>query len=153
MTPAHPRKRTPARSRRAPSRKHATGAEKQRPGLQRPQPEPQASRDLAHQIAALLLDKKAADVLILNVHEKASYADFFVIASGESERQVSAMAEYLQEKLSERQLRPLGVEGQESGSWVLLDFGEVVAHLFFSETRAFYDLEGLWADAPREKVA
>jgi len=87
------------------------------------------------------------------VHEKASYADFFVIASGESERQVSAMAEYLQEKLSERQLRPLGVEGQESGSWVLLDFGEVVAHLFFSETRAFYDLEGLWADAPREKVA
>ena len=151
MTPTHPRKRTPARSRRMSSAKRATRAEKPVSALELP--EQQASRDLAHQIAALLLDKKAADVLILNVREKASYADFFVIASGESERQVSAMAEYLQEKLVERQVRPLGVEGQESGSWVLLDFGEVVTHLFFSETRAFYDLEGLWADAPREKVA
>jgi len=133
------------------SAKRATRAEKPVSALELP--EQQSSRDLAHQIAALLLDKKAADVLILNVREKASYADFFVIASGESERQVSAMAEYLQEKLVERQVRPLGVEGQESGSWVLLDFGEVVTHLFFSETRAFYDLEGLWADAPREKVA
>jgi len=134
-----------------PSTKRTSRAEKQTSAAL--EPSEKASRDLAHQIAALLLDKKAADVLILNVREKASYADFFVIASGESERQVSAMAEYLQEKLRERHLHPLGVEGQESGSWVLLDFGEVVAHLFFSETRAFYDLEGLWADAPREKVA
>ena len=134
-----------------PSTKRPVPAEKQISAAL--EPSEQASRDLAHHIAALLLDKKAADVLILNVREKASYADFFVIASGESERQVSAMAEYLQEKLRERRLHPLGVEGKESGSWVLLDFGEVVAHLFFSETRAFYDLEGLWADAPREKVA
>ena len=75
------------------SAKRATRAEKPVSALELP--EQQASRDLAHQIAALLLDKKAADVLILNVREKASYADFFVIASGESERQVSAMAEYL----------------------------------------------------------
>jgi ribosome-associated protein len=99
------------------------------------------------------LDKKAVDVLILDVRDKASYADYFVIASGESERQVSAMGEHLEEKLRERHVRPLGVEGQESGSWVLLDFGEVVTHLFCAETRAFYDLEGLWADVPREKVA
>jgi ribosome-associated protein len=101
----------------------------------------------------LLLEKKAIDVLILDVRGKTSYADYFVIASGESERQVSAMAEYVEETLRRHSVRPLGVEGQQLGSWVLLDFGEVVAHLFFSETRAFYDLEGLWADVPREKVA
>jgi ribosome-associated protein len=83
-----------------------------------------------------------------------SYADYFVVASGESDRQVTAMAEHVQVKLKEQEgLRTIGTEGTETGQWVLLDFGEVVAHLFFTETRSFYDLEGLWADAPREKVA
>ena len=74
--------------------------------------------------------------------------------AGESDRQVSAMAEHVLTRLKEEEgLRPLGTEGLETGQWVLLDFGEVVVHLFFTETRAFYDLEGLWADAPRERVA
>jgi ribosome-associated protein len=109
---------------------------------------------LARKIAHLLSDKKAQDIIILDVRGMTSYADYFVVASGESDRQVSAMAEHVLVKLKESEgLRPIGHEGMETGQWVLLDFGEVVAHLFFSEMRAHYDLEGLWADAAREKVA
>lgn len=112
------------------------------------------ANQLAHRIASLALDKKGADVLILDVRGKTSYADYFVIASGDSERQVSAMAEHVETKLREDHgIRPFGTEGYERGQWVLLDFGEVVVHLLFQEARAFYDLEGLWTDVPHERVA
>lgn len=129
-------------------------------GLPKAAPEPQApaenprAKALAQKIAALLLDKKATEVLVLDVRGMASYADYIVLASGESDRQVSAMAENVHVKVKEEDaLYPLGSEGKETGQWVLLDYGEVVAHLFLAETRAFYDLEGLWADAPREKLS
>ncbi|WP_205525395.1 ribosome silencing factor [Pyxidicoccus trucidator] len=114
-----------------------------------------AAKALAHRIAQLLLDKKAEDVVILDVRGMTSYADYFVIASAESDRQVSAMAENVQVQLKtgEEVQRPIGTEGLETGQWVLLDYGEVVAHLFLTDLRAHYDLEGLWADAAREKVA
>jgi ribosome-associated protein len=115
-----------------------------------------AAKKLAGRIAQLLLDKKALDVVILDVRGMTSYADYFVIASGESDRQVSAMAENVQVQLKtpeEGGNRPIGTEGLETGQWVLLDYGEVVAHLFLTDLRAHYDLEGLWADAAREKVA
>ncbi|MFZ5469930.1 MAG: ribosome silencing factor, partial [Myxococcota bacterium] len=116
--------------------------------------ENEAARQLSRKIAELLLEKKALDVVILDVRGMTSYADYFVIASGDSERQVNAMAEHVETQLKETQaLRPVGVEGQQTGHWVLIDYGEVVTHLFFAEVRAFYDLEGLWTDAPREKVA
>jgi ribosome-associated protein len=108
---------------------------------------------LAHRIASLALDIKADDVVILDVRGKTSYADYFVIASGDSERQVTAMAEHVETELRNESVRPLGTEGEERGQWVLLDFGEVVAHLFCNEVRTFYDLEGLWTDVPRERVA
>ncbi|WP_084610416.1 ribosome silencing factor [Archangium violaceum] len=109
---------------------------------------------LARKIGTLLSDKKALDIVILDVRGMTSYADYFVVASGESDRQVSAMAEHVLKTLKETEnLRPIGHEGMDTGQWVLLDFGEVVSHLFFSEARSHYDLEGLWADAAREKVA
>lgn len=120
-----------------------------------PQENPKA-KALAQRIAQLLVDKKALDVVILDVRGMTSYADYFVIASGESDRQVSAMAENVQVQLKtggDEVLRPIGTEGLETGQWVLLDYGEVVAHLFLTDLRAHYDLEGLWADAAREKVA
>ena len=120
-----------------------------------PKENPQA-KALAQRIAQLLVDKKALDVVILDVRGMTSYADYFVIASGESDRQVSAMAENVQVQLKTADvggLRPIGTEGLETGQWVLLDYGEVVAHLFLTDLRAHYDLEGLWADAAREKVA
>jgi len=97
-----------------------------------------------------MLDKKAVDVVVLDVRGMTSYADWFVLCSGESERQVTATAEHVQEKLREEGHRTIGAEGFETGHWVLLDYGEVVMHLFSREVRAFYDLDGLWADAPRE---
>lgn len=100
-----------------------------------------------------MVDKKALDVVLLDVRGMTSYADWFVLGSGESERQVTAMGEHLREKLREDGFRTIGAEGFETGHWVLLDFGEVVVHLFSTEVRAFYDLDGLWADAPKEKVA
>ncbi|SET91490.1 ribosome silencing factor [Stigmatella erecta] len=112
------------------------------------------AKALAHKAAKLLVDKKATDVLVLDVRGKTSYTDYIVVASGESDRQVSAMAENVHLKLKEEDgLRATGTEGTETGQWVLLDYSEVVVHLFLGEVRSFYDLEGLWADAPREKLA
>lgn len=120
--------------------------------LEAPAENPRA-RQMAQRIAQLVLDRKASDVVILDVRGKASYADYMVLASGESDRQVSAMAENVVVQMKADGHRPVGSEGHETGNWVLIDYGEVVAHLFFSEVRGFYDLEGLWADAAREKVA
>ncbi len=124
------------------------------PAAATPAENPRA-RALAQRIGQILSDKKALDILILDVRGMTSYADYFVVASGESDRQVSAMAESVLTQLKEGEdgLRPIGHEGMETGQWVLLDYGEVVAHLFLDEVRAFYDLEGLWADAPREKLS
>ncbi len=116
-------------------------------------PENPQAHALARKIAHLLSDKKALDIVILDVRGMTSYADYFVVASGESDRQVSAMAEHVVVKVKEDGVRPVGTEGTDTGQWVLLDFGEVVAHLFLAEMRAHYDLEGLWADAKREMVA
>jgi ribosome-associated protein len=138
-------------ARKKPARKKAPreeAAEREAP------PENPAALALARKVGQLLSDKKAHEVVVLDVRGKASYADYLVVASGESDRQVSAMAEHVLRQLKETQgTRPLSVEGMDTGDWVLLDYGEVVTHLFFTEKRAFYDIEGLWADAPREKVA
>lgn len=112
-----------------------------------------AGAALAHRIALLALAKKANEVVILDVRGKTSYADYFLIASGDSERQVAAIAEHIETQLRNDGVRPLGIEGEERCQWVLLDFGGVVVHLFYDEVRAFYDLEGLWTDVPRERVA
>lgn len=112
---------------------------------------PQA--ELAAQIAAqAALDKKAEDVVILDVRGLTSYADYIVVASGGSDRQVMAIADNVDEKMRKAGTRAIGVEGYERGHWVLLDFADVVVHVFFEEARDFYDVEGLWADAPRVPV-
>lgn len=82
-----------------------------------------------------------------------SYCDAFVICHGTNRRQVRAIAEGIQESLRERGVRPLGVEGMDASRWVLLDFGDVVVHVFDEPLRGFYDLDGLWGDAPRLPVA
>ncbi|WP_205519702.1 ribosome silencing factor [Pyxidicoccus caerfyrddinensis] len=159
-----PAGRGPA-GKKAPARKKTAGRAPLRSKKARLPPAPQQkagpaenpqAKALAQRIAQLLVDKKALDVVILDVRGMTSYADYFIIASGESDRQVSAMAENVQVQLKtaeEGGHRPIGTEGLETGQWVLLDYGEVVAHLFLSDLRAHYDLEGLWADAAREKVA
>lgn len=95
------------------------------------------------------LEKKAEDIVALDVRGLTSIADAFIICSGRSNRQVSAIADQIQRFLRKRAIKPLSVEGQGDGHWVLLDYGHVIIHVFYDETRRFYDLEGLWVDAKR----
>lgn len=108
------------------------------------------SRELALILAERLSDKKGVEITILDVHDLVSYTDYFVVCSGRSERQVAALAEGAIEGFKAATgRRPIGSEGIERGQWALIDFGEVVVHVFREQERVFYDLEGLWEDAPR----
>ena len=94
-----------------------------------------------------MLDKKALDVLVLHVAPLTSVADYLVIGSAESDRQTRAIADHIGGLLSRKGERPLSIEGTTSGQWVLMDFGDVVAHVFRQDARAHYALERLWRDA------
>ena len=97
-------------------------------------------------------ERKAIDPILLEVGELTSLADYFLFASGGSSRQVQAITRHVEKKMREKGLRPFGVEGRQEGHWVLMDYGDVVIHIFYQPVREFYDLEGLWADAPRVPV-
>ena len=96
-----------------------------------------------------VMGKKALDLVVLDVRDLTSFSDIFIICSGRSNRQVSAIAEYVQVNLKKHDIKPMSVEGKKEGHWVLLDYGHVIIHVFYEPVRAFYDLEGLWIDAKR----
>ena len=98
------------------------------------------------------LGRKALGLVVLDVRELTSVADAFIICSGRSNRQVMAIAEFIQTELKKAGIKPLSVEGKKEGHWVLLDYGHVIIHVFYESTRNFYDLEGLWVDAKRIKT-
>lgn len=100
-----------------------------------------------------VLDKKAIHVVALDVSELTSIADVFIICSGRSNRQVSAIAEHIERQMRSHKIKPLSVEGSQEGQWVLMDYGHVIIHVFFESVREFYDLEGLWRDARRIPVS
>jgi ribosome-associated protein len=105
---------------------------------------------LALAIAGRGLDKKAVNVEIIDVKGKVDYADYVVVMSGRSDRQVNAIARGIEEDMKKAHgVMALGVEGLPQGTWVLMDFGEVVVHVFHQDTRGYYDLESLWIDAAR----
>jgi len=95
------------------------------------------------------MDRKAIDLVILEVKDLSSFTDYFLICSGNSDRQVQAIAGHAEEKLGKEGFHPLGIEGKRDGRWVLLDYGDVVMHIFYHPVREFYDLERLWSEAPR----
>jgi len=99
--------------------------------------------------AETLVAHKGHEPMILQVKGLCSFSDYFVICSGGSRRHVLALAQHLQEALGQAGVKPLGVEGLEDGHWVLLDYNDVVIHLFVKPLRDFYDLEGLWVEATR----
>lgn len=106
-------------------------------------------QELAQECARVALDTKAEDLVILDVRGLASFTDYFVIMSGRSTRHVQGLAEAIGEKLSSKRISSRNCEGLKEGLWVLLDYSDVIVHIFYTETRAFYNLEGLWHDAPR----
>jgi ribosome-associated protein len=106
------------------------------------------NREKALKIARLALDKKADDVRVLDLRGLVSFTDFFVICSGESTQKVKAIVDNIEDGLSGKKIRPLGIEGRTFGHWVLMDYDDVVVHVFEGETRSYYELEKLWLDAP-----
>jgi ribosome-associated protein len=96
-----------------------------------------------------VLGKKAENVVALDMRGLTSIADVFIVCSGRSNRQVSAMADHIERELRRQKIKPLSVEGAAEGQWVLMDYGHVVIHVFYESVRQFYDLEGLWSDARR----
>lgn len=92
-------------------------------------------------------DRKAMDLVLLDVSKLTSFADYFIICSGRSSRQVQGIADAVRSRMRDLGVRPYGVEGEREGQWVLLDYGDVIMHIFYEPVRAFYDLESLWSDA------
>ncbi len=103
-------------------------------------------------IAKAAQDKKAEGLLVLDVRELTPIADYFVICSGNTSRQVKAIADEIDFQLSKERTSPHHIEGMPECRWVLMDYGDIVVHVFDTETREYYDLEGLWGDAVRVPV-
>ncbi len=95
------------------------------------------------------LEKKVIGLVVLDVRGLTSIADYFIICSGLSNRQVRAVAESIQVDLKKNGIKPLSVEGQKEGHWVVMDYGHVIIHIFYEPVRALFDLESLWIDAKR----
>ncbi|MGO9106253.1 MAG: ribosome silencing factor [Dissulfurispiraceae bacterium] len=111
------------------------------------------SKTKAIKAAQTSLDKKAKDVMVLELKDLTVIADYFVICSGESTTQVKTIAEHIRENLIKVAIAPSRIEGFQYARWILLDYGDVIIHVFEEETREYYELEKLWLDAPRIPLA
>lgn len=107
------------------------------------------SKEKALKIAHLLHEKKALDIKILELKDLTIITDYFVICSAENTIQVKALTEYVEETMDSEGFTPYGIEGFFYAHWVLIDYGDVIVHIFLEDTRRYYDLERFWLDAPR----
>jgi ribosome-associated protein len=110
------------------------------------------SKDKALECARAAIDKKAENLKVLDLTHLSSFTDYFLICSGMSDRQVQAIADSIESAMSAQDRELISIEGYSEGRWVLMDFGDVVIHIFLDALREYYDLENLWAEAPRVKV-
>ncbi len=110
------------------------------------------SKKLAVLAGKLASDKKAINIKILDVSKLSSFTDYFVVCSAEVDVHMHSIAEYIIESLNQRGIRVWHNEGQRASRWILLDYVDVVIHIFLKEARSFYDLESLWADAPKQEI-
>ncbi|MGA3085020.1 MAG: ribosome silencing factor [Thermodesulfobacteriota bacterium] len=108
-----------------------------------------SARGKALLVTRTALQRKPRNPVLLDVRKSCSFADFFLILGGSSTRQTQALAGHLEETLGKQGIRLRGKEGMETGQWILMDYDEVIVHIFFESAREFYDLEGLWMEAPR----
>jgi ribosome-associated protein len=111
------------------------------------------SLDKAKLCLQVVSERKALDPVLFEVGKLSSLTDYFLITSGNSSRQVQSIVRHVSKRLREEGFRPYGLEGVQEGHWVLMDYGDVVIHIFYQPVREFYDLEGLWIDAPRISTA
>jgi len=113
---------------------------------------PLESSERAQYAAKAALAKKANDTVILKLQGLTIIADYFLVCSGESTTQVKAIAEHIKAEFLKKSIKPLSIDGLKYAHWVLIDYGDVVVHVFEDETRHYYELEKLWLDAPRIPV-
>ena len=113
---------------------------------------PDQTLQALHRAAAAALDKKADDLVLLNLEEVASFTGYFLLCTGHSARQVQAIADSVEEQLGRAGFRPAHFEGYENGEWVLLDYVDFIVHVFSESARSYYDLERLWRRAARLPV-
>ncbi len=112
------------------------------------------AKEMAFQAVEYALDKKGMDLKLFDVRELSSLTDFLLLVSGRSDRQVQAIAENIRTEFKHHHaVIPLAVEGMDQGRWILLDYGEIMVHVFQPAVREFYDLEGLWSEAPEVELA
>lgn len=104
------------------------------------------SKEMAMKAANALLDKKGRDVLLIDISTKSSFADYFVLATGGSDRQVDTLVEEVEDRFSQEGIEPKGVEGKNGSGWVLMDFGDIIVNTFTQEQRERYNLEKVWGD-------
>lgn len=124
-------------------------AEKRKPAAAKSK---RLSGDVARVVRAAL-DKKAQDVVVLDLRNTPAFTDFFVLCSGLNQRQVKAIADAVEETLRAAKVRPAHIEGYDRAEWVLMDFFTFIVHVFTPQTRTFYSLERLWGDAERIEVS
>jgi len=110
------------------------------------------AREKALRLCGFALEKKAGDLILLDVGELTSIAEYFIICSGRSDRQVQSIAQGIEENAAQEGFKPFAIEGTGRGHWVLMDFSDVVIHIFYEPVRKFYDLDGLWDHAPRVRL-
>lgn len=110
------------------------------------------NKDLVSRIVTSLDKHKAENIQVIGITDLTSIGDYFVIANGSSNTQVKSLADYVEEELSQADIHPLRVEGYASASWILMDYGSVMVHVFREDTRQFYDLERLWKDGSQLDV-
>lgn len=109
------------------------------------------SKEIVEIAASVAADKQASDIVIIDIGNISVVTDYFVICSGQTSRQVETIVDSIQEKLRDFKVKKIGLEGDRDRSWILLDYGSVVIHVFTQEQREYYKLERLWADAPHRK--
>lgn len=107
------------------------------------------SEELAKKIVRLLDGKKGMDIVGVDIHELTTIGDFFILVTGTSSPHVKALAEEVEDSLAKEGLEPRRIEGAQSATWILMDYQDVILHIFTKETRDFYNMERLWSDAPR----
>ncbi len=111
--------------------------------------EPMNTLDKALSAIKIIREKKAIDPVLIEVSELTSIADYFLIAGGNSSRQVQAIGRHLSRKMRDMGFKAYGMEGEKEGHWILMDYSDIVIHIFYQPVREFYNLEGLWIEAPR----
>ena len=111
------------------------------------------SREKSEVCARLALENKALDLVVIELIGTTALADYFLVCAGTSERHTQAMSDHIEVSLKKEGILPRGIEGRTGGKWILMDYGDVIVHIFQDSERAFYDLEALWADCPRISVS